>query len=73
MNNGNRNYRQVLMTIKSVDSKCDKVLEILNAMLGHEEDSLIESMRDAARNMYQHSLEERKRVGGTIRVLKHHD
>ena len=71
MNNGNGNYRQVLMAIRSVDSKCDKVLEILSAILGHEEDCLIESMRDAARNMYQHSLEERKRVGGTIRVLKH--
>lgn len=71
MNDRHRYYRRILRAIKTVDTKCDKTLGMLNTMLGKEEDSLIESLRKSARDMYQSSLEERRRTGGFFNVHRH--
>ena len=68
--NRHRYYRRLLRAIETVDGKCDKVLGILNTMLVKEEESLIESIKESAMDMYQSSLEERRRAGN-LNIVRH--
>lgn len=63
-------YRHLLHTIQRVDRKCDKILGILSIMRDESKDALLESIKDSARDMYQSSLDERKRVGKLV-FLRH--
>lgn len=67
----NRNYRRILNAVRGVDAKCNRVLCILDTMLSRKEDSLLESIRESARELYQSSLEERRRTGRNIDIVKH--
>lgn len=64
-------YRHLLHSIKSVDVKCDRILSILDVMRSDTEDSMLESIKESAREMYQCSLEERRRAGNMFSISKH--
>ena len=64
-------YRYLLRSIKTVDFKCDRILGILDVMRGENKDSMIESIKESARDMYLCSLEERRRTGKFLSVSKH--
>lgn len=63
--------RYLLRTVKAIDVKCDRILSILNVMHGDSQDSMLESIKESARDIYLCSLEERRRTGGFISILKH--
>ena len=64
-------YRYLLRSIKIVDIKCDRILSKLDVMHSDSNDSMLESIRESARDMYLCSLEERRRTGKFLGVLKH--
>ena len=61
----------MLRAVRSVDAKCERILGMLRAMRGEEEDSLINGLRESAKDLYLSSLEERKRLGRFFSVTKH--
>lgn len=64
-------YRHLLESIRTVDFKCDRILCMLDVMRGDSKDSMLEKIRESAREMYLCSLEERRRAGRLIGVSKH--
>lgn len=60
-----------MRAIQKVDAKCERILGTLDVLLGRRKDSLLESMKESARDMYLCSLEERRRTGRHIDVLRH--
>lgn len=62
-------YRHLLHSIKSVDIKCDRILSKLEQ--SDSKDSLFDSIKESAREMYLCSLEERRRAGNIISISKH--
>ena len=63
--------RHLLKSIRTIDFKCDRILGILDVMRGENEDSMLESIKESAREMYLCSLEERRRTGNILSVSKH--
>lgn len=68
-----KRHRQscLLKSIKTIDFKCDRILGILDVMRGKDEDSMLESIKESAREMYLCSLEERRRTGNILSISKH--
>lgn len=66
-----RYYRHILRAISTIDSKCDRMLCILEAMRSDTTDSILESMRESARDIYESSLAERRRVGRLFDIQRH--
>lgn len=64
-------YRHLLHSIKSLDVKCDRILSRLDDMRSDTEDSMLESIKESAREMYLCSLEERRRAGNMFSISKH--
>lgn len=64
-------YRNLLHSIKTLDFKCDRILSILDVMRSDTEDSMLESIKESAREMYLCSLEERRRAGNMFSISKH--
>ncbi len=64
-------YRHLLHSIKSLDVKCDRILSRLDDMRSDIEDSMLESIKESAREMYLCSLEERRRAGNMFSISKH--
>ena len=58
-------------TLQEIGCKCDRILGILEEMRCERENSMLNSIRESARDMYQSSLEERRRTGRTINVVRH--
>jgi len=71
MDSNNRNYRRILHAVRGVDAKCDRMLGILDKMLSGKDDSLLESIKESAMELYKSSLEERRRLGRNIGIVKH--
>ncbi len=67
----NKYYRQILSALRSIDDKCEKIICILEAMRGMATDSMLESIRESARDIYESSIAERRRVGRLFDTLKH--
>ena len=64
-------YRNLLHSIKAVDVKCDRILSRLDVMRSDDKDSMLDSIRESAREIYLCSLEERRRAGNIISLSKH--
>ena len=64
-------YRHLLHSIKAVDVKCDRILSKLDVMHSDENDSVLESIKESAREMYLCSLEERRRAGNILTISRH--
>lgn len=64
-------HSKLLRTLQAVDVKCDMILGILDVMRGEKQDSILESLRESARDIYQCSLEERRRTGRLFSVMRH--
>jgi hypothetical protein len=64
-------YNTLLRMIQAVNAKCDRILRLLNKMRGEEKDNLFDSIRESARDIYQSSLEERRRTGKFFSVHRH--
>ena len=63
--------RHILCALRSIDDKCEKIICILEAMRGVATDSMLESIRESARDIYESSIAERRRVGRLFDILKH--
>ena len=57
--------------LHKIDAKCDRILRTLNEMRDEEDDSVLKSIKESARDMYLCSVEERRRVGKFFHVLRH--
>ena len=66
-----RRYNTLLRMMQAVNAKCDRMLGILNRMRGEEKDTLFDSIRESARDIYQSSLEERRRTGRFFSLHRH--
>ena len=64
-------YHRLLRATKCIEVKCDRILSILDVMRSEGKDSLLESIKESARDMYQCSLEERRRTGKFFNLLRH--
>lgn len=64
-------YRNLLHSIQAIDIKCDRILSRLDVMRSDTEDSMLESIKESAREMYLCSLEERRRTGNILSISKH--
>lgn len=64
-------YRHLLHSIKAVDVKCDRILSKLDVMHSDNTDSMLESIKESARDMYLCSLEERRRTDKFLSVVRH--
>ena len=64
-------YRHLLRSIRTVDFKCDRILSILDVMRSEGKDSMLDSIKESARDMYLCSLEERRRTGRFFSITKH--
>ena len=64
-------YRHLLHSIQTIDIKCDRILSRLDVMRSDTEDSMLESIKESAREMYLCSLEERRRAGNIFSISKH--
>ena len=58
-------------SIQAIDIKCDRILSRLDVMRSDTEDSMLESIKESAREMYLCSLEERRRAGNILSISKH--
>lgn len=67
----NKYCRQILSALRSIDDKCEKIICVLEAMRGMATDSMLESIRESARDIYESSIAERRRVGRLFDTLKH--
>lgn len=65
-----KNHRTPTLLHK-IDAKCDRILRTLDVMRGKNEDSMLESIKESAREMYLCSLEERRRTGNILSISKH--
>jgi len=63
----NRNDR----LLRRINAKCDRILGLLNVMRSEEKDTMLDSIRDSARDMYLSSLEERRRSCGRFSIMRH--
>lgn len=64
-------YHHLLHSIQTIDIKCDRILSRLDVMRSDTEDSMLESIKESAREMYLCSLEERRRAGNIFSISKH--
>ena len=61
----------LLERIEAVEAKCDRIIGMLEDMRSETEDSMLNSIKESARDLYLCSVEERRRVGITFNVIKH--
>lgn len=61
--NKNR-YRYLVKSIRTVDFKCNKILRVLEVMRSESKDTMLDSIKDSARDMFLSSLKERRRIEG---------
>ena len=66
-----KSLRHIQRTIQRVDAKCDRILGMIEVMLGSRKDSLLESIKESARDMYACSIEECRRIGKHLDILRH--
>lgn len=64
-------YRYLLRTIRTIDVKCDRILNTLNVIHGDCADSMLDCIKESARDMYMSSLEERRRTERAIDIRRH--
>lgn len=66
-----RHRHGLLERIEAVEAKCDRIIGMLEDMRSETEDSMLNSIKESARDLYLCSVEERRRVGITFNVIEH--
>jgi hypothetical protein len=66
-----RHRPELLERIEAVEAKCDRIIGMLEDMRSETEDSMLNCLKESARDLYLCSVEERRRVGITFNVIKH--
>lgn len=66
-----KRYHYLLKSVRNVDFKCDRILGILAVMRRENQGTMLESIKESARDMYLCSLEERRRTGKFIGIPRH--
>lgn len=61
--NKNR-YRYLVKSIRNVDFKCNKILRVLEVMRSESKDTMLDSIKESARDMFLSSLNEHRRIEG---------